>query len=128
MAQQNVVITKKRRQNLCKASAGDITLPTIVGMAFGDGGVDSGGNVITPSDNQSALNNQLLRKACDSHTMVDNSVCRYVCTLSEAQLAGESISEIGLYDSAGDIVIIKNFPAKGKGSDEQMTFTLDDTF
>ena len=128
MAQQNVVITQKRRQNLVKASAGDITLPTIVGMAFGDGGVDGGGNVITPSDNQSTLNSELMRKAVDSHTFPTTTSCRYVCTLAEAELAGEDISEIGLYDSAGDIVAIKNFPSKGKGSDEKMTFTLDDTF
>lgn len=48
--------------------------------------------------------------------------------LSESELAGEDISEIGLYDSAGDIVCIKTFTKKGKDSDIEMTYTLDDVF
>lgn len=35
---------------------------------------------------------------------------------------------IGLYDSAGDIVCIKTFTKKGKDSDIEMTYTLDDVF
>ena len=37
---KNVVITKKARENLVKARAGAITLPKIIGMAFGEGGVN----------------------------------------------------------------------------------------
>lgn len=40
---KNVVITKKARENLVKARAGAITLPKIIGMAFGEGGVNSSG-------------------------------------------------------------------------------------
>ena len=36
---KNVVVTKKARENLVKARAGAITLPKIIGMAFGEGGV-----------------------------------------------------------------------------------------
>ena len=39
---KNVVITKKAREKLVKARAGAIALPKIVGMAFGNGGVDAG--------------------------------------------------------------------------------------
>ena len=45
----HVVITKKRRENLVKASAGAIILPPIIGMAFGDGGCDNSGNITNPS-------------------------------------------------------------------------------
>jgi len=48
--------------------------------------------------------------------------------LSESELAGAYISEVGLYDAAGDIVCIKNFTAKGKDSDIEMTYTVDDVF
>lgn len=34
---KNVVVTKKARENLVKARAGAITLPKIIGMAFGEG-------------------------------------------------------------------------------------------
>ena len=40
---KNVVVTKKARENLVKARAGAITLPKIIGMAFGEGGVSSSG-------------------------------------------------------------------------------------
>lgn len=56
---QNVIITKKARKKMVQARAGAIALPKIVGMAFGSGGVDSAGNVISPSETQSTL-----KKSC----------------------------------------------------------------
>ena len=60
---KNVVVTKKARENLVKARAGAITLPKIIGMAFGEGGVSSSGTVIAPTESQSKLNKELFRKA-----------------------------------------------------------------
>lgn len=128
---KNVVITVKARQKLVKARAGDITLPPIVGMAFGDGGVDASGNVIAPSATQESLSNELSRKALDStdgHTYPSTTTCRYKCTLTESDLAGKEISELGLYDSEGDIVCIKTFARKGKDDDIELSFTVDDIF
>lgn len=128
---KNVVITTIAREKLVKARAGDITLPAIVGMAFGDGGVDSSGNVITLATTQAELVNELLRKTLDTedgHTYPSSMTCRYKCTLTESELAGTEISEIGLYDSDGDIVAIKNFARKGKDDDIEMSFTVDDIF
>ncbi len=125
---KNVVITVAGRQKLVKARAGAITLPKIVGMAFGDGGVNAGGQVITPSTNQTALNHQLLRKPVDGYTFPTATSCRYTCTLDESELAGEAISELGLYDQDGDIVCIKNMTAKGKDDDIEMAFEVDDIF
>ena len=124
----NYIITKKARKNMVQARAGTITLPKIVGMAFGDGGVDSLGNVISPLENQEALVSELLRKEIDGFDFIDDTTCRYHCTLSESELAGKYISELGLYDENGDIVCIKNFTAKGKDSDMEMTYTVDDVF
>ena len=56
---KNVVITKKARENLVKARAGAITLPKIIGMAFGEGGVNGSGVVIAPTESQSRLNKEL---------------------------------------------------------------------
>ena len=125
---ENSIITKKARENMVKARAGAITLPKIVGMAFGSGGVDTSGNVIVPTAEQAALKNELFRKEIDCYSFVNDTTCRYQCTLSESELAGEYISEVGLYDAAGDIVCIKNFTAKGKDSDIEMTYTVDDVF
>lgn len=125
---KNLVITKKAREKLVKARAGAITLPKIVGMAFGDGGVDSDGNVVPPAETQGQLTNELLRKEIDGYSFPDDTTCRYECTLSESELAGEEISEIGLYDEDGDIVCIKTFMRKGKDSDVEQTYTLADMF
>lgn len=125
---QNVIITKKARKKLLQARAGDITLPKIIGMAFGSGGVDTSGNVIAPLENQETLKAELLRKLVRGHSFIGETTCRYECTLSESELAGQYISEIGLYDAEGDIVCIKTFTKKGKDADIEMTYTLDDVF
>jgi len=125
---ENVIITKKARENMVKARAGALVLPKITGMAFGNGGVDAGGNVITPQEDQTGLANELYRKEINSFEFVEDTTCRYTCTLTEPELAGEDISAIGLYDENGDIACIKNFKSKGKDSDMEMTFTLDDVF
>ena len=97
-------------------------------MAFGSGGVDSSGNVVAPSDSQTELSSELLRKEIDGYKFISDTVCRYECTLSESELAGEYISEVALYDADGDIVCIKTFTQKGKDGDIEMTYTLDDIF
>lgn len=125
---KNVIITKKSREKLVKARAGAIQLPKIVGMVFGDGGVDASGNVIPPTESQSGLTNEIFRKELDGYSFPTDTTCRYECTLTESELAGEEISEIGLYDSEGDVVCIKTFKRKGKDDDVEQTYTLDDIF
>ena len=125
---KNVVITKKARMKLVKARAGDMALPTIAGMAFGDGGVDSSGAVIAPTENQTALNHEIYRKAVSGHTFPEDTTCRYECTLGFDELAGKEISELALYDADGDIVGIKTFTRKGKDDDVEQTYWLDDIF
>lgn len=125
---ENVVITKTARKKLVQARAGAIALPAIVGMVFGSGGVDGSDNVIAPTENQTALKTELFRKAISGYEFIGDTTCQYACTLSKAELAGQYISEIGLYDAEGDIVCIKTFTKKGKDSDIEMTFTLDDVF
>lgn len=125
---KNVVITRKSREKLVKSRAGAIHLPKIVGMAFGDGGVNVDGTVIPPTESQGELTNEIFRKEIDGHSFPAETTCRYECTLAEAELAGESISEVALYDEEGDIVAIKTFKAKGKDADLEMTFQIDDIF
>lgn len=125
---KNVIITKKSREKLVKARAGAIELPKVVGMVFGDGGVDSAGTVIPPTEDQSELTHEIYRKEIDGYSFPEDTTCRYECTLSESELAGEEISEIGLYDAEGDVVCIKTFTRKGKDDDVEQTYTLDDIF
>lgn len=123
----DAVVTLKAKSKLMKARAGVISLPKIVGMAFGSGGVN-GSTVIVPADTQTSLNNELLRKELDSFVILSDTKCRYACTLLNDELVGSSISEIALYDEEGDLVAIKNFMSKGKDSDIEMTIQMDDEF
>lgn len=127
MSNLNTVITTKARENMAKGRAGLATLPTIAGMAFGDGGA-SGGVPVPPAAGQTALTHELYRKAITAREMISTTTCRYSCTLSTSELAGESISEIGLYDSNDDLVCIKTFIPKGKDSDTEQTYVIDDAF
>lgn len=129
MANNNAVITLKARENMVRARAGElVTMPKIIGMAFGDGGCDAAGEVLAPTESQGTLRNETLRKEIDGYTFLSQTTCRYECTLTESELAGGYISEIGLYDENGDIVCIKSFRKKGKDDDLEMTFTIDDIF
>ncbi len=125
---QNVVITEAARKKLVKARAGAIVLPKVVGMAFGNGGVDSEGTIIPPTEGQANLVNELYRKPVDGYSFPQDTVCRYECTLLREELANEEISEIGLYDEDGEILCIKTFKRKGKDDDVEQTYVLDDIF
>ena len=124
----DAVVTKKARNKMLKARAGDLVLPKITGMAFGDGGIDGDGSIIVPSVEQTELHNELLRNEVSGHEYLNDTVCRYSCTLEASELAGKSISELALYDADGDLIAIKNFSGKGKDDDLEMTFNIDDTF
>ena len=90
-------VTVVGRTKILRARAGEITLPKIVGFAFGSGG-----------------------------SKTNENKCEYYCTLNGSEANGKSISEIGLYDSEGDIIMIANFLPKGKDSNVSMRFEIDD--
>ena len=124
----DAVVTLVAKKKMLRARAGEATLPKIVGMAFGDGGVDTYGNALNPAETQTSLNNELLRKPVDGYTFLSDSKCRFECTLENNELVGKYISEIALYDADGDLVAIKNFLKKGKDSDLEIKFHMDDEF
>ena len=124
----DAVVTLTARKKMVKARAGMINLPPIAGMAFGTGGVDESGNPGEPSVTDEGLKNEVFRKVVDSFTFIDETTCRYLCTLAANECVDEDISELGLYDSEGDIVAIKTFKSKGKDADLEMTFRVDDIF
>lgn len=122
------VITILARKKMLQARAGAAALPKITGMAFGTGGVDVAGTVIVPTAEQTSLNAEQMRKVIDGYEFLSETSCRYSCTLAANEMVGKNISEIALYDEEGDLVAIKNFSAKGKDDDLEMTFNVDDKF
>ena len=125
----STIVTTKAKKKMVEARAGIATLPKITGMAFGTGGVNSSGTIINHTAGQNALYNEVYRQAVDGYTVISDTVIRYPCTIAAGSITdGTSISEIGLYDSAGDFVALKSFHAKGIDSDMDTIFECDDTF
>lgn len=122
------IITVKGREKLCRAHAGDSALPRIVKMAFGNGGVDGRGHVIDPTGEEAEMRNELLRKDVDGHTFPIPTTARYSARLDKTELAGENISEQGLYDEDGDLIAYKTFLSKGKDDDMEFIFDMDEIF
>lgn len=120
--------TMSARKKMLQARAGEIALPKIVGFVFGNGGVDESGKIIALEGEENALKNELLRKPYDTYNMLDDTTCRYECTLGETELLDVAISEIGLYDEEGDILFIKRFAKKEKDAGLKMTFWINDIF
>lgn len=132
MANENSVITKTRREALCKAtSMGSTTNPInpITHIVFGDGGVDESGNPVPPIDTQTALKNQIGKYPIDAApTYPETTTARYVVTIPADELPGASISEAGLVDSEGMLCAIKTMYVKRKDPGVTFTFTFDDEF
>ncbi len=126
--------TKKGRELLCKAHAGDTQLSPIAFIALGSGGC-SGGSPIAVTGLETALKSELVRKEIESHQYgeetVDGAVkiwTRYSIALSESELAGEFISEAGLIDGDGNLIAYLTFMEKGKDEGMEFAFNLDEIF
>ncbi|WP_320972307.1 phage tail protein [Enterocloster bolteae] len=120
------VLTDIGKEKICRAHTGDSTLPIITKIAFGDGGVDSNGNVIDTTGSETTLKSQLIIIPIDGHSYPNKTSCRFTKRLVKADLIGKSISELGLFDADNDLIMYKTFPAKAKGDDEEFVFDMDE--
>ena len=93
----NTAMTVRGREKLCKAHAGEMALPCIKWIAFGTGGVDE-----------------------NRQSLPTPPTCEYVCTLNKEDLPNLYLSEMGLFDEEGELVMYSTFLEKGK--DDDMTF------
>ncbi len=121
------ITTLAAKEKILLARAGEIQLPKIVKMAFGNGGIDADGNLVTILEGQQDLNNEIYRKNITTHEIINATQIRYVCELGEEELVGERISELALVDEDGDLVTIKHFSEKEKDNDFAFVFKVNDT-
>lgn len=124
------VVTKIGREKLCKAHAGDKTLPKIMYMSFGDGGVEDK-ELKKPVGTETTLYHELIKKELEGHSYPDvenQTTCRYTATLDVGECTGKYISEIGLYDEEDDLIAIRTFLPMGKTEDIPLTFDMDEVF
>ena len=124
------VTTVAGRQKLAKAHAGLAALPKIKQMVWGDGGIGEDGNPKVPTGKETNLYNRLLAKDISGVEMIgtDQTTARYTGKLEKEELAGKEISEIGLLDAEGTLIVIRTFSKKGKDDDIPMTFDIDEIF
>ncbi len=120
------VITLVGRTKLCKAHAGDKTLPPIIEMAIGDGAIEQG-IVVETTGEETALYHELLRKPVKI-TYPEETTARYTVKLEKNELVDAYINEIGLYDSEGSLVAYKSFLQKGKDGDMEFDLNMDEVF
>lgn len=129
MTETTSVITKVRRENLCRITSGAITaLPPITHIAFGSGGVDNTGEPITPIDTQTTLNSEVGRYPIDGVEYPITTTARYTVTIPKDDLGGVKISEAALVDANGELGAIKNMYVKQKDVGTSFIFTFDDEF
>lgn len=124
-----LITTKIGLKKLCKAHAGAITLPPIVKMVWGKGGLDEDGEPKDVTGEETALANLLLEKEIDGYDFnTAETSCTYYSTIEEEELVGEAISEVGLVDSEGDLVRYKTMPAFTKPDDIALQYDLTEVF
>lgn len=123
------VTTDYRREMLCKITSGAVSaLPPVAWVAFGDGGTDEQGNVLTPSGSQTALRHEVARYPVDRVDYPAPATARYTVNIPRRDLPGINISEAALVDAGGALCAIRNMRPKGKDEDVKFVFEFDDEF
>lgn len=129
-------MTKKGRELMCKAHAGDVQLSPITYISLGSGGC-SGGAPILVTGNETAMKEELVQKEIESHQYLEEAdestgaisvKVRYTIRLSENELVGKTISEAGLLDAEGNLVAYMTFLEKGKDQGMEFIFNMDELF
>lgn len=128
-------ITKKGRELLCKAHAGDLQLSPITYIALGGGGC-SNGTPIAVTGNETVLKNELIKKNIESHQYIEENDAagavkvkmHYAISLGKDELADAKISEAGLVDADNNLIAYITFLEKGKDQGMEFTFNIDEIF
>lgn len=93
-------------------------------MAFGTGGHDIDEEALPPDVTATGLNNQVLIKALNSITQVDEFSVTAKGSIEADEANGFAISEAGLFDIEGNLIGIKNFSPKHKDSGERYEISI----
>ncbi|AHM64808.1 hypothetical protein LK13_18595 [Paenibacillus polymyxa] len=129
MAEQVLTVTTAyAREQMARARAEGGTLTKVVKMAFGSGGVDQAGKPLPLDGTEQVLKKELIQKEITSFEFIAPATIRYICSLAETELAGETINELALVDSTGKLTAIRTMTNKVKDSDMEFIFEIDDIY
>ena len=123
MATEAIILTQFR-EKLAAHMAGTRTLPVIAFMAFGDGGHDADNEAIPPSESQTALRHEVLRKKLSFLKQEDTLSVTGKGSVEAEELVGVELSEAALVDADGDLIGIKTFAPKKKEADERYDISI----
>lgn len=112
------------RKRLAKHMADESALPKIAFMAFGDGGHNTDMSAKAPNSTATGLNHEVLRKPLALIVQEDLFSVTGKGSVEASELVGVSVSEAGLFDSAGQLVGLKMFAPKHKESDERYEISI----
>lgn len=115
----DAITTNDYRRKLASAMAAGAVLAPITHVAFGDGGHNPETfTPIQPTQDQSALNNELLRKPLALISQETEFSVTGKGVLDNEELVGYTISEVALIDADGLVVGIDSHgPALKSGKD-----------
>lgn len=125
------VTTKKARQLFAKAHLDGTAVPRITHIGWGDGGVDSGGTVLMPSDELTQVAGEFRKTEVITSSLPtdDGMKVRFKGELySDESTVGKKLSTCGIYDSNGNLIAIKNFTIKTLDEDTKFTVEWDEQF
>ncbi|MCP3808486.1 phage tail protein [Paenibacillus peoriae] len=129
MAEQVLTVTTVyAREQMAQARAEGGTLTKVVKMAFGSGGVDTEGKPLPLDGTEQVLKAELIQKDISGHEFIAPATIRYVCSLAETELAGKTINELALVDSAGKFTAVRTMTNKIKDGDIEFVFEIDDIY
>lgn len=113
------VLLKSFRERIAAHMAGKGTLYPIKYIAYGDGGHNSNLQPISPSEDATALQHEVLRKKVAAVRQDDSLSVTGKGTIENNELIGTQLSEAALVDSQGNLIGIKTFAPKVKEADER---------
>lgn len=123
------VITLYRRIKLAQVTSGEIErIPKIAYMAFGRGGTDESGEPLTPSEEQTELNDEICRVPINNVEFPIATAVMYTAILPRGQYTGEKFNEFALVDEDGCLCAVQNTYTKQKDEDLAMTWEIEDQF
>lgn len=118
------IVVRGFRQRLATAMAGGSPVKKVAFMAFGDGGHNPDFTAKAPSETQTALAHEVLRKPLAAITQEDVLSVTGRGVLEGSELIGIKISEAALLDADGNLVGVKNFAPKVKERDERYEISI----
>lgn len=124
----NSITTIAAREKFAKAHRGDITLPKITQVGWGDAGHDSNRNPITPTGSESMVPGEFTRKNIDGSSYPIPTTLRLNVSLLASEGNGKDVSACGLYDSQGTLIALKTFKPKAKDDETEIYITWDEEF